>query len=475
MSNTLKKSKTDLLLETIQPKEFMNFERYLVSRLGKSHNLDYYGYWSWKKDCIIKTHHGNSGEIKPYRHSLSRKFLSDFNKLIEGYFIGVSVERDAQLKNILLLNEMHDRKVDKLFVDYLKKGKELDDNHLLIGLINNITSMRYQFEEYMMLNAMLDESGMVKIAGEICKTSEYVYFQNEMFNYINNKIYSGKAFEPALNFKIVLKKIEEDKEYFRKHYANIYILYMIVKLIDDYKSVDDVVSVIMQINKYENKFTDKFIKFIYESLFSAALVKIRIDNDKDIKLTYKLIKEIESQGILDRIPHLQPIVFFSLVSLSLMSEDIDLAEKIISRYSIKLFCVPHDDVIAICRAMVDFEVGKLNSAKTLLMNLNIRNSTLYIYAKVTYLKVLYEKNELRGIMSYSDTIKHFLHRKEKINEAFKGSVCKFLSYTTNLALAKRKNGRGLIQLREKYDLESTFFQKRWVLRKLTELEKIYLL
>lgn len=473
MKKPLKKSKTDLLLETIQPKEFMNFERYLVSKLGRHHNTDYFNYWIWKKENNFSYRNGNPKNNTPYKHTLSRKFLSDFNKLIEGYFMGVSVERDKQLKNILLLNEMRQRKVDKLFAAYLKKTKGPKKNKNIKGLISNITSLRFYFEEYILLNALSDEQGMVRVGGDICRISEVIYFQNVLFSFINTNLFVCDIFKPCLKSDAILQSIKENSDYYEKNHLNVYLLYLISRLIKEYKTIEDLEEVITYLNKNEKFLTPEYLKITYESLFRLTLQRININDYEELKKTFSIIRNIERKGILKKIPYLQPIVFFSMVNLSLIVEKIDFAEKFIRKYSNKLFCIPDDDVLSICKAMLDSERGKFISPKELLIKLRVRNSTLYIYSKITLLKVMYDRNELRTIMSLSDTIKHFIQRKDEINEPFKQGVSNFLSNITHLALAKRKNGWGLIQIRERFDLDKSLFQRRWVSDKLKELEKLY--
>lgn len=473
MIDVLKKSKTDLLLETIQPKEFMNFERYLVSKLGRSHNYDYFGYWSWKKEQILNTAKGKPCDTKTYKKSLSRKFLSDFNKLIEGYFMGVSVERDEQLKNILLLNEMRKRKVDRLFSDYLKKANGLKKNRLLKGLISDLTSIRFNFEEYILLNALNDEQGMVNLTSEICYITEIVYFQNVLFNYINIKLFGSSTFEPCLNFEVILQRIKKNLPEFEKNHKNVYVLYLIASLIKDNKSIKDLMIVISYLNKHEKLFTPEFLKIAYESVLRFSMFKINVDNMGDLKKVYSIFKNVERKGIMSKIPNLQPLVFFSLFSFCFLINDTAFAEKLVAKYSSKLFCVPQDDVLSVCKAMLYYERGKLSAAKSILILLKVKNISVYIYSRITLLKVLYDRNELRGIMSLADAIKHYMSRKDEVNEELELSIGKFLSFMTNLSLSKRKSGRGLFQIRERFDLEKSFFMKKWVSDKLSELEKVY--
>lgn len=473
MTKSSKKSKTELLLEAIQPKEYMNFERYLSSKLGKCH-LNYFDYWLWKKENMLEVQKGNAENVKPYKYTLTRKFLSDFNKLIEGYFTSVSIEHDEQLREILLLIEIRKRKVDKLTNYYLKKVKYFNKNRVLKGFDNNSISLKSYFEEYMFLNALNDEPGMVKITGNICEVSEIVYFQNELFNFINNKLFVGNAFKPTLNVDTVIKKIENDTAFFEKKHENVYVFYLISKLIQEFKTIDDLLKVVSYLRKKEKKFAVGFLNIVYEFLFRLAQKRIDISDKDALKTAYNAFKDIERKGTLKKLPQIQPLIFFSVVWISLRLEDIDFAEKFINNYSHKLNSVPHDDVLTVCVAMLDYEKGKLLAAEDLLIRLKVKNVILYLYSKTTLLKVLYDRNELRGIMSLSDTIKHFLQRKEKIRESYRQNIFKFLSYVTNLALAKRKNGRGLLQLRERLDLEKTFFEKKWVSDKLEELEKTFL-
>lgn len=468
-----KKSKTDLLLEAIHPIEYMNFERYLVSKLGKSHNIDYFGYWVWKKEEMRIQHLGQNVEVKPYTHGLTRKFLSDFNKLIEGYFVSVSVDHNEQLRNIYMVTEMRKRHAYKLFDDYLKEAKEFNKNRVLKGFANNVLSLRACFEEYMILNARNDEDGMAKITGDICKITEIIFFQNELFQFINLKLFVGKPFNPLLNVDIIIRRIEENSSFFEKSHANVYVLYLIASLIKGFDTMADLLKVVKYLNKREKSFTVGFLKIAYESLFRLALFRTNTGNEDALRVAFKVFKEMERKGILKKLPHIQPLIFFSAINLSFRLEDIEFAEKLISNYSSKLISVPHDKVLLVCMAMLDYEKGKPDEAKEKLLNLKNKNATLCLYSKVTLLKIMYDKNELRGIMSFADSVKHYLLRKEEINEAYRESIFKFFSFVTNLAVAKRKNGRGLMQIRERYNSEKRLFQRKWVSEKIKELEEIY--
>jgi len=468
-----KKSKTDLLLEAILPKEYTLFERYLVSKLGRSRNADFFGYWLWKKEEMQKSKKGITVHNRPYKHNLTRKFLSDFNKLIEGYFVGISVDRDEQLRKIFIITELRMRKEDRLFNDYLNEVKGFNKNRVLRGFVNNALSLRSYFEEYMILNARNDEQGMAKITEDISRLTEIVYFQNELFQYINLKLFVAKPFKPLMDVDLILRRIEDNNALYEKNHTNVYVLFRIAKLIKGFDTMDVLLNVVKYLNRKEKRFTVGFLKIAYESLFRLALFRTNTDDAEDLKVAFKVFKEMEKKGILIKLPHIQPLIFFSAISLSLRLNDLEFVEKFISRYSKKLISVPHDKVLNVSMAMLEYEKGNVEAARELLLNIKLKNVTLYVYSKATMVKIMYDKNELRGIMSFADSIKHFLIRKEEINVAYRDSIFRFLSYVTNLAVAKRKNGRGLQQIRERYDLEKSLFQRKWVSDKIIELEELY--
>jgi hypothetical protein len=325
----------------------------------------------------------------------------------------------------------------------------------------------------MILNARNDEQGMAQITEDICKITEIVYFQNELFQYINLKLFVSKPFKLLPDIDIILRRIEENSSFFEKNHTNVYVLYWIAKLIRGFDTITDLLKVVKYLNKREKSFTVSFLKIAYESLFRLALFGTNTGNEDAHRVAFKVFKEMERKGILKKLPHIQPLIFFSAISLSLRLGDIDFAEKLIYNYSKKLISVPHDKVLLVCMAMLDYEKGKLDEAKEMLLNVKNRNATLYLYSKVTMLKIMYDKNELRGIMSFADSVKHYLLRKEEINELYRDRIFRFLSYVTNLAVAKRKNGRGLLQVRERYNSEKGVFQKNWIAEKIKELEEIY--
>ena len=248
-------------------------------------------------------------------------------------------------------------------------------------------------------------------------------------------------------------------------------LYLIAKLIKKSKTLYDLVKVIKYLNKREKKFTVGFLKTSYEFLFRLAAFRLNTGDKDALKIAFKVFKVMEQKGTLKNMPHIQPFIFFNAVSLSLNMGDIDYAVKLISNYSCKLISVPHEDILSVSRAMMVYEKGHLKSAKNLLSHHKSKNVTLHLYSKSTLIKVMYDSNELQKISSLSDSLKHFLQRKEEISESYRVSIFKFLSFVAYLSLAKRKNGRGLRHLHDKLNLEGNFFQKKWISDKLKELER----
>ncbi len=473
-----KKYKTDFLIDGLSEKEIRNFEKYLRSRTGRQDFLLFWEsiaevYKKKKNSAGFKEEAGASGLIKKY----DRKFLSDFNKILESFYVCNAVENDRQGYMIYLLREMRMRNLDKLFSDLLNDVKKYHKHKVLKGFVHNITLLRSYYEEYFISYAMNEEENLFKLSNQINDVSQNVLIQKIFFQNIIKKLYSSILVKPEtellVDYDTAKIFVESRIKYFRTKHENIYMLYLISSMIDRSGDEEDVLRVINYLKSCMAKFTVDFAYHAYEYILRYLINRINQGKQESLVLAYKMIDEVDRKGLLKIVPHVQPLDFFAVINIYVRMRKLEQAEAFIDNYSGKLLVSSRKDILNISRAIIEFAKGNFSVSKQLVSNIKVKSLSLYIFAKATLVKSLYEKNELIAISSISDTVKHFLIRKKELTPFYRESIFRFFSYVNRLAYSRRNKGKGIRRIGEDLKEEITFYQKKWIEEKFAELLSAY--
>jgi hypothetical protein len=194
-----------------------------------------------------------------------------------------------------------------------------------------------------------------------------------------------------------------------------------------------------------------------------------IGDHRAIKDFYRVLLNLVNSGAIDKIHHIQPRLFPGFILVSINYGNIELAERIITKYSDKIVASLRGQVSRICMGIIELSKGNYENVRNLLYGEKPRDSMLNIFCKTTLIKAYYEKGDFRNIYPLSDTLKHFLKRRRDISGTH-SNVIKFLNYTSKLAQIKKKNGTGLEYIESALLNEKYFFQKKWVLEKFHEIK-----
>jgi hypothetical protein len=460
----LDKTKSEILLGTLSRNELKSFNDYISYAL-KNKSCDVKNFWS----LIYSAESGNLNKIP--KESVSRKTLSDFNKQIEKYFILKNLESDDLDNAIYLTRELRKRNIEKYFEQLITEINNLRHLKLGKGFQNTLSLLKLNYEEYFLYNSRNDNTNLNRISKERIELSELIAAHSKLFEYINGIFLSNEyKFKESglLKIKDVVEFVEKNKIYFKKSYPSVWTLYLIYKAINDSGNYKIVRLVILYFTNNEKSFTEEFLQFGYESILKLIFKELNSGNSRAFEDLCSILLNMENKGIINQIHNIPPNIFAVFVIVAISSDNMELAEKLVTVYNNKIVSSLREQVLNVCRAMIELPKGNYNTVKKLLADEKPRDSMLYIFCKITLIKTYYENSEFRNIYPLTDNLKHFLKRRNDTSD-INASVNKFLNYTSRLAQVKKNKGKGLEYVEVSFSKEKYFFQKSWIVEKINQL------
>jgi hypothetical protein len=457
-------TKSDILLGTLNRNELKSFNDYISYAL-KNKSDDVKNYWK-----LIYS--PDTGNLKPVpKESISRKTLSDFNKQIEKFFILKNLEDDDLGNTIYLTGELRKRNIEKYFEQIITEINNLRHLKLDKGFQNTLSLLKFNFEEYFLYNSRNDCINILRISKERIRLSELIVAHSKLFEYINDIFFSNdNKFKDSglLKIKDAIDYVEKNKSYLKKSYPNLWALYLIYNAINDPGNYNKIKIIIGFFNINQNRFSEEFLQFGYDSILKLIFKELNTGNSNAFEDFYNILLNMVNKGIINQINNIPPNIFIGFVIVSISSNNMTLADKLVTVYNNKIVTSLREQVLNICRAMIELTKGNYDTVKKLLADEKPRDSMLFIFCKITLIKTYYENNEYRNIYPLTDALKHFLKRR-KDTSGINVSVNKFLNYTSRLAQVKKNKGKGLEYVESSFSKEKYFFQKKWILEKINQL------
>ncbi|MCI0474481.1 MAG: hypothetical protein L0Y76_12940 [Ignavibacteria bacterium] len=414
-----------------------------------------------------------TGELIPdIEHKASRKTLSDFNKQIEKFLIWINLEKSELQSIIFLTREMRKRNAEKYFEQIISEIKITKSEKHRTGFQNILHRAELNFEEYLMYNSRNDEENMLRIAKERTELSTFAIAHSKLFEYINSIYLSpDKKYHDTGRFNLneTTEFLKKNRKYYMRNFPNVWTLYLIYEAINnsfDYKKINSAYS---YFKKNEKSFSEEFLQFGYDYILKLYFSLMDKGDHRAISDFYKVLLNPVNSGAIDKIHHLQSRLFPGFILIAINNGNLALAEKIISKYSDKIVASLRGQVSRICMGIIELAKGNYDKVRNLLEGEKPRDSMLNIFCKTTLIKAYFEKGDFRNIYPLSDTLKHFLKRRQDISGTH-SNVIKFLNYTSKLAQIKKKNGKGLDYIETALLNEKYFFQKNWVVQKFNEIK-----
>jgi hypothetical protein len=257
----------------------------------------------------------------------------------------------------------------------------------------------------------------------------------------------------------------------RKNEPRLFVYYLIAKLIHKREDFKSVVYIRKYISMNKELINPDTVDYFLNVLFRICVTKMNDGKNTFSPVAYEILKEMENDGVFDRISEIPDITFFSMITFSLFLKETAKAELFIKKYSGKLNPSVREETYGVCMALISFANRKYTDVIKYTINIKTKNLDYYLNIKSVLLKTYYETGNFKYIHSMTDSIEHYIRRKKEMNGTMKRSISGFLKYVLKLTKAKKDSGKNIHILAETFESEGNFFQNDWVKQKIEELEE----
>ncbi len=416
---------------------------------------------------------------KKYSDGLMRNIISDLLGLAEEFLIVKNLNKDPFRKDIMLLEELHAKRLHNYFLKQKEKtGKFLEQtlvkDEYYYDKKTEISRLYSSFlketkDTYVRENQLFQETSDLITTGFLIKILYYNTYMLTRQSHISN-------FSFMLNFadEIDMFFENEGKRFLEITYVECY--YFCFKLIQTndekyfYRLKDFIKNNFNIIDREERK----SIQTVMENYCYAKVTEGRVEFVKEQFLLYKQsVEKGTHKGMVDYISN---IFFISLTATGFEAGEFEWVEKFITENMHEVKEDLREDTRHFCNALNYYwkkehersliELAKVRSEEFAFKH-NIKSLTLKIY---------YDLNEIEPFYSHIDTYKHFILNNKIVHDKVREQVNNFINYSKKLFDLKNTEKPDkefdLNKIKKEISENHALINKIWLLKKAEELSAL---
>lgn len=413
--------------------------------------------------------------VENYDYYKIKNIVSDLLKLGKEYLAFISYRVNSENSGKLLLEQLRERSLDRIFEQTLRVFKKKldetkikDENYILksLELTEEELSFRIPKDPNSRLNFFQKELDDFLTYSIIRLLKLYNIMLHEKQQHSNE--FDMKMFAEVLNY---LKMNSNEDNPTLLIYCNIILLETEVneKYFFELKKLKD---------KYFDELNsgDRYMIFLHMASYCAYVFNVEGRTDF-MREHFLLSKENFDRGTIILGKILYPD-FLNHVKIAVRVNEFEWAEKYISKYH-HLLTEEKDSTLNFCYGIINYKKRNLDKALDLFSRANFNNFLIKIQVKILLLQIYYEKEMYEQALAMIDTFRHYLTREKLIVEDYKKSFYDYLKITNELIKLNTNYSKEKINFNIKKiidDIEkikmNQFGIKIWLRNKLSALNNI---
>lgn len=472
-------SKLLKLFNSLNNSEKREFGKFLKSPFFNESKINLELFYSLLKHSAKSSSEIRTEEIilnafthKNYSPEMRRRIASDFLSLLKEYLVQKELKKEKFVNIFLLLKTLRKRNADVFFEFELKKVKKLMNDFKLRDREYFMDKIRILFEEYIFYYSRLNRKKYLEVSNLSEHSADLLYILSKLNIFINSSIdITFLQTIPKLDksFIDIFYLIEKYLIYIKANEPEIYIYYLIAKLIKEKGEENSIKKIIRYTKKKNTLLNDNVKEFIYNIVFKYTIILIHHGKFHLIPVAIEILKLMEDKKIFEKMWEIPMLTYLSAVNIHLYMQETNLAIKFIEKYSGRLNPTYRNKIIKVSKALVLFEQNKFEEARILVEKLKTKNILIYIYSKSVLLKIYYETGRYNFIPPVVDTFRQFIIRKHEMDPQMQNSILKFLKYIKRLSNYKLSGKKHPTDISELFKKESNFFTNKWLSEKIESL------
>ncbi len=396
--------------------------------------LDYYPGFDAKEfteENIFKKIFGK----EKYNYFKIKNLISDLYQITLTYLVIIANNKKKIENEICLLNELHERKLDNLFV---AKEKQINRE-----LNSRIKDEFYYLNQYQL---------------SLANTSHFKFKKSGYsFNLIQNE------FDSFLRYSIIGLLRHYSKMLTNKNHGNIqfnlemfddfwkYIkdknfedspscqIYKQIIAIELYREEKDYKKLVKFKEKYSDKLSDEDIYYTLLVMNSFAAYRLKLGDESYYRDRFRVFKELTDRNLNMR-DYILFVNFISSYTSACMVGEYKWAEEFMDQYRDGIS--PPDEKensINYCRAFLSYRLKEYDKALEFFSKTSFKLFIMKVMVKSYTLRIFYEKKMYEQIFSAIDAFRHYLKSEKQIGEEQKDAHYEFLKHLTELTKLKLEN------------------------------------
>jgi hypothetical protein len=416
-----------------------------------------------------------------YNDGYMRTVIHNLGKLAEDFLIYLNSTKDELNRGIRLLEELNERKLEKVFLKYYSEIEEYLEETTYHG-------SDYYFKRYQLQNQMEIYMDWSKF-----KHKDYKNYTDKTITYVNDELTSYYLTKVLNHFRFILDKANYQQFEYNYEFMD-HVLSFLVARDNHYRNKPKIKLHLYEILLFkENK--DEYYKILKEMLINEKITLNHSDryslhnvlqsycvrqgfSDKKslISERFELYKICLEQKLYAATEHLyfDDLMFGNIVISGISSGELEWTEKFIKDYQHELSPENKEMVVNYCQARVYFEKRNFRES---LNHLNLIRSIKHIQYKMPVkdltLMLNYELSDFSQAFYNIDSYRHFLsNNKSSLSDMRFERIGNFLKNYSKIL--KLKEGKSRIDIKNfEEDLLETnnILEKKWLLNKIKELRQ----
>ncbi|MFZ1323382.1 MAG: hypothetical protein WAT71_17650 [Ignavibacteria bacterium] len=403
-----------------------------------------------------------------YDYFKIKNIISDIYQLSELFLKTISTLNISFENDIVLLNALHERDLDSV---YLKREKQLD-----VKMKNSLRDESYFYSKYLLAKINTSHFKFEKTG------YQFGQIQNEFDAFLDysltgllrlyskmlhNKNHGNVNFNMEM-FENVLEYIK-DKDFEDNPSNKIYKTIILLELSKDEKYYRELLSLK---EKFESVISNEDMYYILLIINSFSVYKLKLGDESYYRDRFLSFKEIiDRKFIPDN--YFLFVNFISTFTSACMAGEIEWAENFLADHQKGIS--PKEETfntVNYCKGFLEYRKRNYDCALEYFAKTNFKLFLVKVMVKSYSIRIFYEQDMYEQTISAIDTFRHYLKSENQISEDLKTAQYEFLRFLSELTRLKidnikNNNDPRLIVLRKEIENMSSnpLGAKNWLIEK----------
>lgn len=395
-----------------------------------------------------------------------RKYCSDLFKLIEDYFALEVFENKTINKNILLLEAIGRKKLDRIRERAIKDVKRVSDKTIH-------RSSDYYLDQYLVEKNFYelhkhDRTSKTNIE-KINKNLDSFYI-SEKLRYYCLSLGQQKVASHTYDIEFIEEIIAHIKEKSLDEVPSIAVYFQILLMETDGENLDHYFKLKQLLEKNGLKFPREEAESMYGFAFNYCVSKINSGDPQFQNELFDLYKDSLAKEIIIVKGELSPWDFRNITTIALRLGEFNWTERFIAQYKDYLPESFRDNAVKYNLAQVYFYQKKYDEVIQLLQEVVFEDFSYNLNSKVMLLLTYYETDEIEPLYSLFESFRTYLNRHKDLPLSRRQLYTNLIKFTKKLTSINPGDEKAVQKLKTELENAKNVASHGWLMEKIAELE-----